>query len=323
MFEWLILPAAIGTAALIPKKRNDRRIIETVFKNRRVCIKKGEHEQYPKFLSKTAEVNYTTYRYTLPIGIPSNVVEGLQEGISEALNKDIDWEFDGVLKIRVFHGKVKEKWNYHEDLLRENTWEVAIGENHLGVHYHDFEKYPHLLAGGTTRFGKTVFLKSMFNSLLHNNPDNVEFYILDLKGGLEFYKFRNLPQVKGVACDVYEAAEMLNEVVTGIKEREHEFREKGLTNIVDTDIQKRTFIIVDEGAELAPELIHKDHKKYAKFCQAALGEIARISGGLGYRLIFATQYPTREAVPAQVKINIVAKVAFLIPELVGSRVILD
>lgn len=200
---------------------------------------------------------------------------------------------------------------------------MPIGKDQRGVYYHDFRKYPHMLAGGTTRFGKTVFLKSVFNTLLLNNPDDVEFYILDLKGGLEFFKYNNLPQVKGVACDVYEAAEMLHEVVTELKKQEVYFRTNGITNIEDTKIKKRTFIIVDEGAELAPELIHKGLKEPAQFCQAALGEIARISGGLGFRLIFATQYPTRQAVPAQVKINIVAKVAFLIPELVGSRVILD
>lgn len=54
-----------------------------------------------------------------------------------------------------------------------------------------------------------------------------------------------------------------------------------------------------------------------------LGQIARIGGALGYRLIYATQYPTREAVPGQVKMNMVARLAFKMPESMGSRVILD
>ncbi|HEY4554369.1 MAG TPA: FtsK/SpoIIIE domain-containing protein [Bacillaceae bacterium] len=323
MLEWLVLPAAIGAAAMVPRKRNEKQIIERVFKNRRICIKNGELEQYPKFKSKTVKDSHTTYCFTLPAGIPSEIMESLEPAFAEALNRDIEWEFDGILKIRVFHHKLPESWNYDESLLRPKTWEVPVGKDQRGVYYHDFDKYPHMLAGGTTRFGKTVFLKNMFNSLLLNQPENVEFYILDLKGGLEFYKFAGLQQVKGIACDVYEAAEMLNEIVEGIKQREAEFRAHSLTNVVDTNIKKRTFIIVDEGAELAPELIHKTYRQHAQFCQAALGEIARISGGLGYRLIFCTQYPTRQAVPAQVKINIVTRVSFLIPEQVGSRVILD
>src|SRR5690606_13689071 len=54
-----------------------------------------------------------------------------------------------------------------------------------------------------------------------------------------------------------------------------------------------------------------------------LSEIARIGGGLGFRLIFATQYPTADAVPRQVKMNMVARIAFKIPDGTASRVVLD
>lgn len=108
-----------------------------------------------------------------------------------------------------------------------------------------------------------------------------------------------------------------------IKLEEERFRNNGWNNIADTPIKERTFIIVDEGAELAPKLVSKDFRKYAELCQVYLGEIARIGGGLGYRLIYATQYPTAEAVPMQVKMNMVARLAFKIAGSVGSRVILD
>src|SRR5205085_12425820 len=58
-------------------------------------------------------------------------------------------------------------------------------------------------------------------------------------------------------------------------------------------------------------------------CQAALSEIARIGGGLGYRLIYATQYPTKEAVPMQVKMNIVARLSFVCASRIASQVLLD
>lgn len=102
------------------------------------------------------------------------------------------------------------------------------------------------------------------------------------------------------------------------------FREKGYTNIIDTPIKKRTFIIVDKGAELSPNIVKdRNSKKFAEFCQASLSEIARIGGGLGYRLIYATQYPTKEAVPMQVKMNIVARISFICASQVASRVLLD
>lgn len=218
--------------------------------------------------------------------------------------------------------KTMGNWEYSKKRVYHHSWLIPIGK-HKKVIYHHFDHYPHLLIGGTTRFGKTVFLKSLFTSLLLSNPDRVRLIILDLKGGLEFWKYRNLPQVKVVACDLLEAAKALDHVYKLIKLDEERYRKNGWTNIADTPLKERTFVIVDEGAELAPKLVGKDNKKYAELCQIYLGEIARIGGGLGYRLIYATQYPTAEAVPMQVKMNMVARLAFKIAGNVGSRVILD
>lgn len=213
-------------------------------------------------------------------------------------------------------------WRFDKKLLFEHSWLVPIGKNRK-VTYHHFEHYPHILIGGTTRFGKTVFLKSTFVSLLLSNYDRVKFIILDLKGGLEFWKYKDLSQVQAVATDLLEACKALDHVYKLIKIEEERFRKNGWSNITDTPIKERTFIIVDESAELSPRLVAKEFKKYAELAQVYLGEIARIGGGLGYRLIMATQYPTKEAVPMQVKMNMVARVAFKIPDMTGSRVILD
>lgn len=324
MIEWLAIPLAVAGAAFIPKgKMKDKDKIQKVFEVGKLGIRKGDSVQYPKLKEKHVKDTYTTYIYSLPLGIPSEDLEIILPALKEALNKEVEYEYDGILKLYVYEHSLPTKWTYDERLLRPGKWEVPIGMNHKGILYHDFEKYPHLLTGGVTRFGKTVFLKEAFHTLLMNQPENVEFYILDLKGGLEFYKYLSLPQVKAVACDVFEAAEVLNEIVEDLKKREAEFREKGYTNIVDTPIQKRTFIIVDEGAELAPEILTGPARKYAQFCQSALSEISRIGGGLGLRLLYCTQYPTKQAVPMQVKMNIVARLSFIAAAQVASMVILD
>lgn len=322
MIEWLIPPLLAFGAAMIPKpKTTDKKKIEKVFVNRKVCL----GEKYPKLVNETRKESHTTYVYKLPVGMPSEAFKTLKTALDEALGRETESEFEnGVLKLRVFNESLPEKWDYTQDLIRPGTWEVPVGKNHKGVLYHDFEKYCHLLNGGVTRFGKTVFMKGILNTLVLNNPEHCEVYVLDLKAGLEFYKHKALPQVKEVACDVYESAELLNQITEDLKKRESYFRDKGYTNIVDSPIKKRTFIFVDEGAELSPNIVKdKQAKKYAEFCQAALSEIARIGGGLGYRLIYATQYPTKEAVPMQVKMNIVARLSFICASQVASRVLLD
>ena len=323
MIEWII-PAAIIGAGLIPKgKMTDEKKLEVIFKNRKVGIAKGDNMSYPKLVRKYKNEDYTTYLYSLPLGIPSEAFESFKPVIKDGLNKDVEIEFDGLLKINVFENTLPTKWDYDETLLKPNTWLVPIGKNHTGILYHDFEKYPHMLCGGVTRFGKTVFIKNIFYSILMNQPSNAEFYFLDLKGGLEFGKYASLPQVKAVASDVFEAAEVLDKIVTDLKQREKHFRQKGYTNIVDTPIQKRTFIIVDEGAELSPDIIRGEGKPYAKFCQSALSEIARIGGGLGLKLLYCTQYPSAVSVNMSVKMNIVARISFIAAAQVASRVILD
>jgi S-DNA-T family DNA segregation ATPase FtsK/SpoIIIE len=326
MIEWLAFPVAIAGAAFIPKgKMKDEKKIKIIFENTRMVVKRGDQLQYPKLQQKSPQDTYTSYLYSLPLGIPSSAIEDITPELRDGLNKEVEVEYrDGFIKIDVFETNLPESWDYTDELIRAGTWEVPIGKNHKGILYHDFEKYCHLLCGGVTRFGKTVFMKEVMNTLVLNNPQDVEIYVLDLKAGLEFYKYKALPQVKEVACDVFESAELLNEITQDLKKREMHFREKGYTNIIETPIKKRTFIFVDEGAELSPNIVKtKEAKKYAEFCQAALSEIARIGGGLGYRLIYATQYPTKEAVPMQVKMNIVARLSFICASQVASRVLLD
>ncbi|WP_028390627.1 FtsK/SpoIIIE domain-containing protein [Bacillus cihuensis] len=324
MIEWIAIPTiALGFALLPKKKMSDERKLKLIFENCKVGIKKGDSFQYPKLIRKYDKNAYKTFIYSLPFGVPSEDLENVLPAIKDGLNKEIEIEFDGVLKINVFNQSLPTSWKYKDDLLREGTWEIPIGKNHTGILYHDFEKYPHMLVGGVTRFGKTVFIKEAFYTILMNQMENVEFYFLDLKGGLEFGKYIGLPQVKAVASDVFEAAEVLNEIVANLKMQEKNFRKVGYTNIVDSPIKKRTFVIVDEGAELSPNIIEGEGKKFAKFCQSALSEISRIGGGLGLRLLYCTQYPTKEAVPMQVKMNIVARISFIAAAQIASRVILD
>lgn len=214
------------------------------------------------------------------------------------------------------------KWKYNPKYIYPSSWLVPIGKDKKVI-YHHFDHYPHLLIGGTTRFGKTVLLKSIFTSLILANPDRVRFIIIDLKGKLEFWKYRDLPQVITIAGDIVEAAVALDGVYKEIKYAQELFLNNEWTNITETPIKQRTYVIVDEGAELSPRLVTKEFKQYAELCMIYLGEIARIGGGLGFRLIYATQYPTKEAVPMQVKMNIVSRVAFKIPDITGSKVILD
>lgn len=323
MIEWLIPSVLLLGSAFIPKgKMKDEHKIDKVFKSCRICVSDGSDSKYPELHKKHENEQYKTLLYTLPFGLKSKGVEAIQDEIEEALNKKIEIDYDGLLKIKVYKNNLPKKWKYTDDLIRYGTWEIPIGKNHEGILYHDFDKYPHMLVGGVTRFGKTVFLKQMLYTLLNNQPNNINVYILDLKGGLEFNKYFDLPQVKALATNVFEAEKVLEHIANEIKEQQQVFKRNGFTNIVDTPIKSRTFVIVDEGAELAPNYV-KDGKKEASNCQTYLSNIARIGGGLGYRLVYCTQYPTSKSVDMSIKMNIVARLSFIAASQVASKVILD
>ena len=325
MIEFLALPAVAIAAALIPKKKlKDKEKVRRILENANVSITKGENVLHPKLIREHHSDTYSTYIYSLPFGLHSDSFIKQLPAISEGINKEVEFDFDeGVFKLYVYHQSLPDKWNYDESLLRPGKWEIPIGKNHKGIFYHDFDKYQTFLIGGVPGFGKTVLTKIMFNTLILNNPQDVNIYVLDLKGGLEYSKYLGLPQVKGVASDVYEATEILIEIVEKMKVMESHFKQHGYTNIVDTDIKQRTFLFIDEGAELSPSMVSDDKKKYAKACQTMISEVARIGRAIGFRLIYSTQYPSSRSIDMSIKMNILAKVSFVVSNHVASQVILD
>lgn len=162
------------------------------------------------------------------MGIPSeafdNLKTDLKTAIQDGLNKDIDFDFYGLMKIKVYKTKLPSKWDYDNELLNTGTREVPIGKNHEGVVIHNFDYYPHMLVGGVTRFGKTVFIKQTFYTLLMNQSDNIELFILDLKGGMEFGMYEDIPQVKKVASDLVESAETLLGILERLKLKQKHMR---------------------------------------------------------------------------------------------------
>ncbi|MGI4199065.1 FtsK/SpoIIIE domain-containing protein, partial [Klebsiella pneumoniae] len=212
----------------------------------------------------------------------------------------------------------------YEEVPAKKGWVAPIGKRFDGLVWHNFDHVPHMTVAGTTRFGKTVFLKVLMTYLIEHHPDDVELYLIDLKGGLEFGPYERLKQVKKVASNAQEGAMLLTEVHERMERMYKYFRHNGWTNVIDTPEQKRIFIIIDEAAQLAPEKwMTKDQKELLGMCQYFLGEITRLGGALGFREVFCTQYPTSDTLPRSVKQNSDAKVSFRLPSGYASQVAID
>jgi DNA segregation ATPase FtsK/SpoIIIE, S-DNA-T family len=326
LLELLAIPVLSGAAALYVgvKKRNvDEIVIRKVFKNLKVGAVEGKEFVYPKLVATEQKDYCVRYVYRVPLGLPKKALEPVEEILAATMDRPVEVTFKKWLYIDVFHSEIPKKVLYR-DVPDMKGWVVPLGFNEKGWHFHNFDKTPHCTVSGTTRFGKTVMLKNMMTYLIEHHPEYVEFLILDMKGGLEFSRYRDLRQVVEVASNPFEAFEALHIVKTFMEQREKEFKRNVWSNIVNTPIQKRLFVIVDEGAQLAPDkFMTKEQKDMLGACQHILGEIARIGGALGIRLIFCTQYPTSDTLPRQVKQNADLKITFRLPAGYASMVAID
>ncbi|SET69544.1 DNA segregation ATPase FtsK/SpoIIIE, S-DNA-T family [Oceanobacillus limi] len=276
----------------------------------------------PKYLGETTAGNYAEYSYSIPLG---NVLsESLEKAIVEAFDVPVKvYAEGGRLYVRFYNENLPENISYAK-VPNRGGYVVPIGKSLDGWLFHNFDKTPHMTVAGATRQGKTVFLKNVLTYLSERHGEDIRFYMIDLKGGLEFGRYAKLPQVVEVASDASEAAEVFTKLRQQMNETMAYFRDNGYTNIVNTPIKQRTFIIIDEAAQLTPEpFMDDEEKKLMQYCQWCMAEITRIAGALGWRLIHATQYPTADSLPRAVKQNADAKMAFRLPTELASRVAID
>ncbi len=155
---------------------------------------------------------------------------------------------------------------------------------------------PHGLIAGTTGSGKSVMLETYILSLaLNYSPRQVQFILIDYKGGGMADSFRELPHVAGI-IDNLQGPRVIDRALASlngeIHRRERIFKEVQINNINDYtrqygDIPGREMphliIIVDEFAELKSE--------QPEF-MGELVSASRVGRSLGIHLILATQKPS-------------------------------
>lgn len=302
--------------ATLKWNKNDKEKIQHTFRNLNYTVK----DQEPRLFKTDKKDTHTLYTYHVPYGL---IDDDKLKVLEKVLNKPVDISFvNQKLHIKVYKNKIPVKIEY--EWSKTTGWTIPIGQSHDTQILHDFDKIPHMTIAGMTRQGKTVLLKLILAHLINNHPDDAEFHLIDLKGGLEFNRYANLKQIKNIASDVGEAYDLLQSIKKQIRDDMRCFKQEGYTNIVDSPLSNRRFIFVDEGAELTPDRHHsKDERIKYHYCQSVLSEVARVAGALGYRLIFATQYPTADTLPRQIKQNADAKISFRLPTEVASRVAID
>jgi DNA segregation ATPase FtsK/SpoIIIE, S-DNA-T family len=247
--------------------------------------------------------------------LDKNIIESVKNLHTRKLTKrkEIEMDFDGVLKIRVYNEPLSSKVTWSHDLLKEDSWSVAIGKTRTEIIFHDFDKRKHLIIAGSTGFGKSVIMKAIITTLLLQKSDDVSFSLIDLKGGAAFTRFKKCKQVINFGTDNKEAIEILKKVQQKMNDDYKKIVDDGFEDVSEAGIRNRHFIVIDEAADLADD----------KNAMEILTDIVRKGRGAGYYVIYATQYPSAQAISMQIKRNIPARLCFVLDSATASMTVLD
>jgi DNA segregation ATPase FtsK/SpoIIIE-like protein len=185
---------------------------------------------------------------------------------------------------------------------------------------------PHMLVGGTTGSGKTVFLYSLLTCFLDRfEPEDLRLAIVDpkLTNFMFFNQLSNLEHGEVITED--EDAADLFEWIT---EEEIPRRTQVLGQSGSIDIEEHNerseeklrplVVIIDEYADLIDGLGDQSDE-----FEKNVRRIAQKARSVGIHLVISTQRPSAQIIDTDLRANLDMRVAFRLPSASDSQVILD
>lgn len=194
----------------------------------------------------------------------------------------------------------------------------------------DLGQMPHLLVGGTTGAGKSVFLRGLIVSLLVTHPDTTSIQLLLCSAAPEdFSLLEGLPHLEtgSIVTEAAQAIDLLQNHVMAISDQRQEIlRAAHCSNIIEYNARNPVrlppfVVIVDEFADLADQLADDRAAQRAFYTQ--LRRIAQGGRKRGIHLILCTQRPSANLLPTDIRTLMNTRVALRVNDKDASRMILD
>lgn len=256
-----------------------------------------ELQLYEKGKRITVPVKYDGFGWKEALSYGRNFAlwERTGKGKTEGIPKNVDFlELFDCQRIEDLHCEVR--W---QEARPEKRLKVAIGKGMQGtlVYLDVHEKFhgPHGLIAGTTGSGKSELLQTYLLSLvIQFSPQDVNFFVIDYKGGGTGNSVRNFPHCAGVISNLSggQIRRAMLAISSENKRRQRIFSQYEV-NHIDAYMQlyregktasalPHLLIVIDEFAELK--------KEEPEFMQEVIS-LAQVGRSLGVHLILATQKP--------------------------------
>ncbi len=181
---------------------------------------------------------------------------------------------------------------------------------------------PHALVAGTTGAGKSELLQTLVAGLAANQPpDDINFLLIDYKGGAAFADAVRLPHTAGLVTDLdpYLTERALRSLHSELRRRERLLAAASAPDLTAYrgaargEPIPRLVIVVDEFATLAEEL--------PDFVRGLIG-VAQRGRSLGVHLVLATQRPGN-SVSAEIRANTSLRIALRMTDATESTDVID
>jgi len=265
----------------------------------------------------------------------SQAVPTLESSLHVYVDEVRENRVGGTIDILYSHNEMDECFKL-ENIHDIPTRKITVGKTRADTLNIDINSVPHILVGGLTGGGKSTFLRQVITSLYVNNS-KYRFSLIDLKEGLEFQLFENLPRVdvKKTASDAVGKLELLQSMLEDRLKILGANKCKDIIAFQKMDKDKRSYpdgaprdvnfdrevIVIDEVAELflAGGAASAQESKSAR---EIIGRIARIGRAAGLHLVLGTQRPDKSALDTQIKANLPGKLCFQMSDNASSMVML-
>lgn len=229
--------------------------------------------------------------------------------------------------------------------LQSGTLSIPLGVDVYGKpHRLNVTDAPHILIGGTTGSGKSVFMNVLIKALTSQmSPADLRLILIDPKQ-TEFVEHSGLKHLESeIVTEAKTAEATLRWAIKTMEERYAVLKTARVKNITEYRKSYRDMpyiaIVIDELADLllstekAEEVqrIMKNGKEHDHITTSDVSEsikksivrLAQKARAVGIHLICATQRPSVDIIPGIMKANFPTQIAFMVSKKVDSQVILD
>jgi S-DNA-T family DNA segregation ATPase FtsK/SpoIIIE len=190
----------------------------------------------------------------------------------------------------------------------------------------DFTKCPHLLVGGSTGGGKSIWLTGVIASLMYwRSPQQVQFILSDTKT-VEFTNFVGSPHITGtIAHTMYETWDKMDWIIDKMEERLVMLGKAGYRDVAAYNSRNLTqqlpyyVLVIDELFDI----LGGSERGEGKIATDKLARIVAKSRAAGCHVLAATQRSSVDVVSGRVKTNFPSRLTFRLPNESDSRTIIN